>query len=68
MYLVTSKSVTAVMVSNFSRQYLRNRSTSGIGVLGYIGILELKEHSPKVWHIPPSGHLYIYIYIYIWAG
>jgi hypothetical protein len=24
---------------NFSRHYLRNRSTLGIGVLGYIGVL-----------------------------
>jgi len=27
---------------------------SDTGVLGYIGILELKEHSPEVWHIPPG--------------
>jgi len=39
MYLVISKRVTAVILSNFSRHYLRNRSTSDIGVLGYIGIL-----------------------------
>jgi len=25
-----------------------------IGVLGYIGIDEHKEHSPEVWHIPPG--------------
>ena len=39
MYLVVSKCVTAVKVSNFSGHYLRNRSTLDIGVLGYIGIV-----------------------------
>jgi len=46
----------------FSDHYLRNRSTLDIGVLGYIGILQHKEHSPEVWHIPP-GTPCIYIYI-----
>ena len=39
MYLVINKCVTAVKVSDFSGQYLRNRSTLDIVVLGYIGIL-----------------------------
>ena len=39
MNLAISKCVTAVKVSNFSCHYLRNRSTLGIGVLGYIGIV-----------------------------
>jgi len=39
MYLVISKCVTAVKVSNFSGHYLRNRSTLDIRVLGYINIL-----------------------------
>jgi len=39
MYLVINKCVTAVKVSNFSGNYLRNRSTLDIGVLGYIGIV-----------------------------
>ena len=39
MYLVISKCVTAVKVSNFSGHYLGNRSTLDIGVLGYIGIV-----------------------------
>ena len=39
MYLVISKCVTAVRVSNFSGHYLRNRSTLDISVLGYIGIV-----------------------------
>ena len=39
MNLVVSKCVTAVKVSNFSGDYLRNRSTLDIGVLGYIGIV-----------------------------
>ena len=54
MYLVINKWVTAVKVSNFSGHYLRNRSTLSIGVLGYIGIVQHKEHSPEVSHIPPG--------------
>ena len=54
MYLVINKCVTDVKVSNFSGHYLRNRSTLGTGVLGYIGIVQHKEHSPEVWHIPPG--------------
>ena len=54
MNLVINKCVTAVNVSNFSGHYLRNRSTSDIGVLGYIGIVEHKEHSPEVLSIPPG--------------
>ena len=54
MYLVITKCVTVVIFSKFSRQYLRNRSTSDIGVLGYIGVFQLKEHSPEIWHIPPG--------------
>jgi len=38
-YLVINKCVTAVILSNFSRHYLHNRSTLDIGVLGYIGVL-----------------------------
>ena len=34
--------------------YLRNRSTLDIGVLGYIGIVQHKEHSPEVWSVPPG--------------
>ena len=48
MYLVINKCGTAVKVSNFSGHYLRNRSTLDIGVLGYIGIVQHKEHSPEV--------------------
>jgi len=36
----------------FSGHYLRNRSTLDIGVLGYIGIVQHKEHHPEVWHVP----------------
>jgi hypothetical protein len=39
MNLVINKCVTAVILSKFSRHYLRNRSTLDIGVLGYIGVL-----------------------------
>ena len=54
MYLVINKCVTDAKVSKFSGHYLHNRSTLDIGVLGYIGILSHKEHSPEVWHIPPG--------------
>ena len=54
MSLVISKCVTAVKVSNFSGHYLRNCSTLDIGVLGYIGIVQHKEHSPEVLSIPPG--------------
>ena len=54
MNLVISKYVTAVKFSNFSGHYLRNRSTLGMGVLGYIGIVQHKEHSPEVLSIPPG--------------
>jgi len=44
----------------FDGRYLRNRSTLDIGVLGYIGIVKHKEHSPEVLSIPP-GTPYIYM-------
>ena len=50
----------------FSGHYLRNRSTLDIGVLGYIGVLWLQEHSPEVWHTPPgnvSKHIWTKIYL-----
>jgi len=59
MYLVINKCVTAVKVSNFSGHYLRNRSTLDIGVLGYIGIVQHKEHSPEVLSISPGHPVYI---------
>ena len=46
----------------FDGHYLRNRSTLDIGVLGYIGIVKHKKHSPEVWSIPP-GTPCIYILI-----
>ena len=39
--------------THFDDHYLRNRSTLDIGILGYIGIVWPKEHSPEVSHIPP---------------
>ena len=69
MNLAISKCVTAVKVSNFSCHYLRNRSTLDIGGLGYIGIVQHKEHSPEVLSIPPvTPCIYIYIYIYIYIA
>ena len=66
MNLVISKCVTAVKASNFSGHYLRNRSTLDIGVLGYIGIVQHKEHSPEVLSIPPGTPcIYTHIYIYM---
>ena len=64
MYLVISKCVTAVEVSNFSGHYLRNRSTLDIGVLGYIGIVQHKEHSPEVLSIPPGTSCIISNYLF----
>ena len=54
MYLVINKCVTAVKFLKFCGHYLRNRSTLYIGVLGYIGIVQHKEHSPEVLSIPPG--------------
>ena len=62
MYLVINKCVTAVKVSKFSGHYLRNRSSLDIGVLGYIVIVQHKEHSPEVLSIPP-GTPCMYIYM-----
>jgi len=45
----------------FSGYYLRNRSTLDIGVLGYIGIVWPKEHSPEVRSFPPvTPCIYVY--------
>ena len=38
----------------FDGHYLRKRSSLDIGVLGYIGIVQHKEHSPEVLSIPPG--------------
>jgi len=38
----------------FDGHHLRNRSTLDIGVLGYIGIVQHKEHSLAVLSIPPG--------------
>ena len=45
---------TPQMPTLFDGHYLRNRSTLDIGVLGYIGIVQHKEHSPEVLSIPPG--------------
>jgi len=54
MYLVINKCVTAVKVSKFSGHYFRNRLSLDTGVLGYIGIVQHKEHSPEVLSFPPG--------------
>ena len=56
MYLVISKCVTAVKVSNFSGHYLCIRLTLDISVLGYIGIVQHKERCPEILSIPPGTH------------
>ena len=43
----------------FDGHYLRNRSTLDIGVWGYIGIVQHKEHSPEVLSIPPGTPVYL---------
>ena len=47
----------------FDGHYLRNRSTLDIGVLGYIGIVQHKEHSPEVLSIPTGTPRICYIII-----
>ena len=47
----------------FNGHYLRNRSTLDIGVLGYICIVQHKEHSPEVLSIPPRTPC-----ILLWKG
>jgi len=42
------------MSTLFFGHYLHNRSTLDVGVLGYIGIVQHKEHSPEVWSVPPG--------------
>ena len=38
----------------FDGHYIRNCSTLDIGVLGYIVIVQHKEHSPEVLSVPPG--------------
>ena len=45
----------------FDGHYLRNRSTLDISVLGYIGIVQHKEHSPEVSSIPPGTPCIVHI-------
>ena len=65
MYLVINKCVTAVKVSNFSGHYVSNRSTLDIGVLGYISIVQHKEHSPEVLSIPPGTPCIICLFVFL---
>ena len=46
------------MSTLFSGHYLRNRSTLDKCVLGYIGIVQHKEHSPEVLSIPCGTPVY----------
>ena len=52
--------------SLFDVQYLRKHRTLDIGVLGYIGIVWPKEHSPEVRSFPPGTlciHTHTHTYI-----
>ena len=65
MYLVISKCVTAVKVSNFTGHNLPNRSTLDIGVLGFFRY-SLTEGTPSRSLVLSSCYtLYIYIYTHI---
>jgi len=61
MNLVINKCVTAVKVADFSGHYLRNRSTLDIGVSGYIGKVQHKEHSPEVLSISPGTFCILFL-------
>ena len=52
----------------FDGHYLRNRSTLDIGVLGYIGIVQHKEHTPEVLSIPPGTSCISLAAFSIWRG
>ena len=52
----------------FSDHYLPNRSTLDIGVLGYIGIVQHKEHSPEVLSIPPGTPCISLFITYSWRS
>ena len=51
------------MATLFSGHYLR--STLDIGVLGYIGIVQHKEHSPEVLSVSPGTPVYECICMYL---
>jgi len=59
MYLVINKCVTAVILSNLSRHYFRNRSTLLIGVLDLSAYFNLGNILPMSGTFP-RGTLYIY--------
>jgi len=50
--LVFNKCITFLIVENFPRHYLRNRSASDTHLFGYIDIIYKQERSPKGWKIP----------------
>jgi len=49
----------------FDGHYLRNRSTLDKDVLGYIGVVQHKEHYPEVLSIPPGTPCICYTQIKI---
>ena len=63
--MVINKCVTAVKVSNFSGHCLRKHSTLDIGALGYIGIVQHKEHCPEVLSIPPVTLCVCFLFIVV---
>ena len=59
MNLVINKCVTAVILSNFSRHYLRNRSTSDMGVFWVISVyFNVRNILPKSGTFPPGHPVY----------
>ena len=59
MYLLINKCVTAVILSNFSHHYLRNRSTSDTGILGYSVYFNVRNTLPKSGTFPPGHPVYL---------
>ena len=60
MYLVINKCVTAAILSNFSRHYLRNRSTLDIGIWVTSVYFNLRNILPKSGTFLPGHPVYVY--------
>ena len=41
---------------NFPYCYMRNSSSSSVGVFGYIDVIEHMESSPEISQTPPAAH------------
>jgi hypothetical protein len=58
MYLVINKCIAVLILQNLSHHYLHNCSTLDTGIFCYIDVVSPKEHSKKVWQIPPEYTVY----------